>query len=695
MKKILTIFIFFFIVFSFTEVDALSPSEIRTRATSCPAFELANAKEDGSLETVGCYDSYEATKQAMDTTPGDGLCIVQGGMIIDAKYALIDYDQTTNLKYTEVFDSVLLNKRITYIAPAGGDLKYSDDAAYLGMDPNTLRIKIKVSGVTGYIAKYENESTKSNILYDIIPISWVRSPTYYQITNDSIIHHFPANMSGTNGECSTVIGRKPEMVNPGNYYSYDGHYFYTDMKVMLDDYKNGIASHAVNANNPYYNYYQYLSFRTKTSYSAANLNAFISSRTGTGVMLNTGDYFIDAQNKYGVNAALMFSIGINESGFGNSSIALSKNNLFGLNATDKNPSENASTFASAADCIYNYAYGWLSYRFLQPGDALDRFHGAMAGNKQSGLNIKYASDPYWGEKAAAYYYQLDKHFGFQDYNTYTIAVLNSNYQNTVYAKKTPGGLNVSTQFYQYRDKNSAVVVLGETTGPAVNGNTTWYQIMSDPDLRTSDLEYTDASSKTVPRPEYAWDKMKVYVPAAYFTKVNKVGTDIPVIDPIPDHPENPDPKPTPSPSPNPTPVPTPPPAKEISTIVSEAGYRMENGYLYGVEPGTQFSSISAKIVASGGAVTSSSSNVGTGTVFTIASGNLKQVLTVVIYGDVDGDGSISAVDYVQVKNHIMGNGSLNGSKAIAADVNKDGSVSAVDYVNIKNYIMGNGNVIHN
>lgn len=685
MKKIVTIFIFFFVVFSFTEVQALSPSEIRTRVTSCPAFELANAKEDGSLETVGCYESYDAAKQAMNTTPGDGLCIVQGGMIIDAKYALIDYDQTTSLNYINVYDNVLLNNVVTYIR--GGN---SDDAVYLGMDPGTGRIRIKVSGVDGYIARYENEFYKINQLYDIVPLSWVKSPSYYRITDSEIIHILPQNLYGTKNDNSIIVGRKPDTVNPGTYYSYDGHYFYTDMKVMINDYRNSNSSNAVNANNPYYNYYQYISFRTKTSYSAANLNAFISSRTSIGAMLNSGDLFIDAQNKYGINAALMFSIGCNESSLGRYTIA--PNNIFGLNATDKNTAENASSFASVLDCINDFAYGWLSYGYVQPGDY--RFKGAMVGNKQSGLNVKYASDPYWGEKAASYYYQLDKYYGFQDYNAYTIAVLNNNYQNTVYAMKNPNGFRVSTSFYQYRNQNSSVVVVGETIGPAVNGNTTWYQIMSDPNLNSEDLEYI-GDSQSKPRFEYVWDKMKVYVPAAYFTKINKAGTDIPVIDPIPDQPENPDPKPTPSPSPNPTPVPTPPPAKEISTIVGEAGYRMENGYLYGVQPGIQISEINAKIVASGGVVTSSSSNVGTGTVLTITSGNLKQVLTVVIYGDVDGDGSISAVDYVQVKNHIMGNGSLNGAKSIAADVNKDGSVSAVDYVNIKNYIMGNGNVIHN
>ena len=28
------------------------------------------------------------------------------------------------------------------------------------------------------------------------------------------------------------------MLETGNYYSYDGHYFYTDAKTMIDDYKN-------------------------------------------------------------------------------------------------------------------------------------------------------------------------------------------------------------------------------------------------------------------------------------------------------------------------------------------------------------------------------------------------------------------------------------------------------------------------
>ena len=57
-------------------------------------------------------------------------------------------------------------------------------------------------------------------------------------------------------------------------------------------------------------------------------------------------------------------------------------------------------------------------------------------------------------------------------------------------------------------------------------------------------------------------------------------------------------------------------------------------------------------------------------------------------GDVDGSGTVSAVDYVVIKNHIMGKATLSGDKLSRADVNGDGSVSAVDYVLIKNHIMG-------
>lgn len=679
MKKLFLIIISAFIVSFYTTINvhALSASEVASRTTDCTSFELAEAKNTGELVKVACYESYNQAKETMNNTDNDNLVIVESGRIVDAKYALIDYDQNTSLGYINIYKDINLSSNLTYVS--GG---YSDDAALLDVDYNSGRIKIKVSGVVGWIKKYEDEINKVNILYDIVPIVWTTSPNYYQVTNDSIIHNLPQNVYGTKKTSSMTIGRKPDMLNPGNYYSYDGNYFYTDLKTMLIDYKNGNYNNSVNNGNPFYNYYQYLSFRSQTKYNADNINQFISARTTENSKLyNTGKNFIDAQNYYGVNAIIMLAIGINESGYGNSSISQSKNNLFGINAVDASPGASATTFNTVGDCINDFAFKYLSGRFLQPGDY--RYYGANLGNKYQGLTVKYASDAYWGEKAAAYYYDIDKYFGFQDYNYYTEAVLNNDYDNTVYAKKEPNGYNVSSKYYQYKKKGSAVIILDEVQGPSVNGNTTWYKVTSDPTI-DSNLEYYDDSTyyNTTPRINYIWGKY-VYVPAAYFTKISNGNGK------IKENNDNQNPTPNPEPTPSPTPSPTP---NVISTdkILSDASLSLKDNMIIGVSKGMNVNDLLNKLTQnSGKASINGDGNVKTGMQVIIN----DTTYYLVIYGDVNGDGEISAVDYSFIKNYIMSATGLDGAYKEAADVDRSGSISAVDYSNVKNYIMGSKNCI--
>lgn len=83
-----------------------------------------------------------------------------------------------------------------------------------------------------------------------------------------------------------------------------------------------------------------------------------------------------------------------------------------------------------------------------------------------------------------------------------------------------------------------------------------------------------------------------------------------------------------------------------------------------------------------------SGNIGTG--YTIK--YKGQTYTVVKKGDVDGDGKMTAGDYVKIKNSIMGKGKLSSTASLGADVDKDGKVTAGDYVKIKNSIMGKGTI---
>ena len=86
-----------------------------------------------------------------------------------------------------------------------------------------------------------------------------------------------------------------------------------------------------------------------------------------------------------------------------------------------------------------------------------------------------------------------------------------------------------------------------------------------------------------------------------------------------------------------------------------------------------------------GQVLSSDAKLATGCV-------INDIYTVAVLGDVNGDGEITAGDYVSIKNNIMGITSINERNKLGADVNQDGKITAGDYVKVKKYIMKTGTI---
>lgn len=79
-------------------------------------------------------------------------------------------------------------------------------------------------------------------------------------------------------------------------------------------------------------------------------------------------------------------------------------------------------------------------------------------------------------------------------------------------------------------------------------------------------------------------------------------------------------------------------------------------------------------------------------IITDLDGTTRYSYNVIIYGDVNGDGNISAGDYVTIKNYILGKNELNGASLKAADINRTNSITASDYVMIKNAILGKSTI---
>ncbi|MCD7840707.1 MAG: glucosaminidase domain-containing protein, partial [Erysipelotrichaceae bacterium] len=396
----------------------------------------------------------------------------------------------------------------------------------------------------------------------------------------------------------------------------------------------------------------YLSLRSKTTLSASQMNDRITS--SSSAMYNSASTFISVQNKYGINATLMFGIAINESGFGSSTFATTRNNLFGINAVDSNTS-NASYFDSVEQCISEFAYYYLSCGYLDGSDY--RYRGPHLGDKHSGINVKYASDPYWGEKAAAQCYYMSG--ASSDYGTYTIGIANV------------------TELYLYKDESTSTKIYSSGvsgSGTAgylydypvliLSGTSSWYKVQSDMALKS------DRSARSVSS-TYDFSRDYVYAQASQIKVVNgSVNSSSSTL--------------------------------SNANIISKLGYTNSSNYITGIKVGTSVSSLISSInqlqssttvtVKNTNSQTITSGTVSTGMTLTLKTGSSSNTYTLVIRGDVNGDGSIKSGDYVRVKNYIMGSVSLTAAQKLAADANKDGSVKSSDYVRIKNYIMDSASI---
>ena len=144
-----------------------------------------------------------------------------------------------------------------------------------------------------------------------------------------------------------------------------------------------------------------------TNYSADELNRVYSMMNIQNSRLaGKGAIFKEAEKRYGVNALYLMAHSALESAWGRSQIANDKNNFFGIAAYDTSPYDSAKKFDDVDKGILGAAK-WIRENYIDRG----RDH---LGNKATGMNVRYASDPYWGEKIASIMMNINSRLGGKD-----------------------------------------------------------------------------------------------------------------------------------------------------------------------------------------------------------------------------------------------------------------------------------------
>lgn len=135
----------------------------------------------------------------------------------------------------------------------------------------------------------------------------------------------------------------------------------------------------------------------------------------------------------------------------------------------------------------------------------------------------------------------------------------------------------------------------------------------------------------------------------------------------------------------------------ISKILTNLSIKNNSSNIYGFKLGTTATTLSQNILKQNSNSTVKitdknnkvkTSALATGDKVTITSNNETKTYQVVIYGDVDGDGSINAKDLLIIRKYLLKEKTVTGVYLEAAKLNRGTNVSAKDLLILRKYLLG-------
>ena len=296
---------------------------------------------------------------------------VTGNFTINGK----DYTFQSNGKWITDTVSYYKVKPITanVYSASGEKLSYISQGSIVAIDGAEAkdgRLPVKISGLSGYMNKSDLVAVSSDS--DFIP--------HYATDGNYLYHELSpyASIRVAPHSSSMAIGKK--------YYSADG-----------------INFENFTVENPFL----FRDLRKPSNYTAEELDKVYSLMNIKGSRLaGKGAIFKEAEERYQINALYLIAHSALESSWGRSQIAKDKNNFFGIAAYDTTPYDSAKSFDDVDKGILGAAK-WIRENYIDNGRT-------YLGNKSSGMNVLYASDPYWGEKIASIMMSINSKLGEKD-----------------------------------------------------------------------------------------------------------------------------------------------------------------------------------------------------------------------------------------------------------------------------------------
>lgn len=355
----------------------------------------------------------------------DNLVLKHNDEVIEMEYGVVKFIYEEPIKY----HSIIKNEDDYLVS------SYGVDAAYLYQDNE--KIYFMISGDIGCV---------DINMVELIPFNELKVKPSLYISDDKYLYHNIKNQldyeyCNDSYKLDFIID---ELCKNSEYYSYDGHFFYDDFYLMIDDYRSNNNDNALNE-TPYYNYYQYLSHHSLTSYNYRELEDYFYQVLGIDNKLihyldDNGDGAADEINRsqiydeindffayesiYGTNALMLISSAIHESSYGRSERSFINNNLYFTSAYDSYLENSNDRYTSVDNSIYAHSKYLINKRFSN--HKRNDYKGTNFGNKVGGINVNYAIDQYYGEKLASIYFGIDNKLGLRDYQKYPIGLIIDN-----------------------------------------------------------------------------------------------------------------------------------------------------------------------------------------------------------------------------------------------------------------------------